>query len=99
MTEESALSRIHQDNALQYFAQRDKSPQGNEQSAGERHDHGLGFLPSGNAGLISLHETAVRLMLPETPSQLDQGATDPRVARFGEALLVTSRAAFIGCTG
>ncbi len=74
----------------------DHPPQGDEQLAGESDDQDrLADTLDLGAGAIPLGERAFLLEQQKPPGELNQPATNPGIARFGQAFLPPLGAAFI----
>jgi hypothetical protein len=84
------LWRPAQDDTGRNIATGDKSPQCDEQLAGQCDNHGLAPFAGRDARLIPLCQCAVLLKEQEASSELNHATTHPRVAGLAEALLAPS---------
>src|ERR1700760_2909461 len=86
-----------QHNAMRDFTGGDHAPEGDEQLAGECHDHLRLARSAGSLGpgTEPLSQSAVLLKQQKPPSELDHAATYAGIARLGEAFLAPFRSAFV----
>src|SRR5207244_10732627 len=87
--------------AFRHLAGRHQPPQGDEQLARQRHDHGFarGAAAIGGALAEPLDEPAVLLEDQKAPGQLYHAAADPAVAGAGQSLLAPAHAALVRRAG
>src|SRR5262245_65303172 len=86
-----------EDDALGHDAVAHEVPQGDEQLAGQGHDHllarGAGIR---GASFKPLDQGALLLKLEEAPGELDHSASHPSVTGSGEPLLPGAASTFVG---
>src|SRR6266511_3720323 len=90
--------RLSQPDPVVNLAGLDHPPQGDQQLAGERHDHrhARPSTPVGGTLAIPSDQGAVLLKDQETPGELDHAAPYPRVSGTGQASLPAPRSALVG---
>src|SRR5215213_276008 len=81
--------------AIRHKANRHIAPQGDDQLPGHRDQHNPAHpaLAGAHTVMEPARQCTARLMAQPQPGQLDRGAPRPRVARLGNALVASDRAA------